>query len=264
MMFRISLLVFLGASAVLTSAGLRAPAPAPVVSHPQGDLRETFEQTYPLAPGGRVSLENFTGIVQVTTWDRPEVKVSAVKRADSPERLAEAEIEVTPGPAELRIVSRYARQNLRWSNKEHERAENSARVDYALTVPRTARLDKLELHNGEIRLEGLAGAVVVSTLNGGVTARALTGDLKVSTLNGRIEADFGEMSADQRVSLSSLNGQIVVSLASDDVRLTAGTMHGRLSNALGRTASTAPGWPHVDISNINGDITVRRASSGLR
>lgn len=257
--FRTGLLLLVGAAAVLAAA--LPPAPA---TPPQAELRETFEQTYPLAPGGRVSLENFTGTVRVTAWERPEVKVSAVKRAYSPERLAEVQIEVTPASSDLHVVSRYARQNLRWSDREDERADNSARVDYTLTVPRSARLDKFELHNGEISLEGLAGGVVVSTLNGGVTARMLTGDLKVSTLNGRIEADFGAMSTGQRVSLSSLNGRIVVSLASDDVKLTAGTMHGRMNNELGRSSVSEPGGPRVDISNLNGDVTVRRAPSALR
>lgn len=260
MFFRAGLLVLVAALTTLAPALPTTPA-----ASPQAELRETFERTYQLAPGGRVSLDNFTGTVHVTAWDRPEVKVSAVKRAYSPERLAEVEIEVTPEPSDLRIVSKYAHQNLRWSNREEERADNSARVDYTLTVPRSARLDKLELHNGEISLEGLAGGVVVSTLNGGVTARMLTGDLKVSTLNGRIEADFVTMSASQRVSLSSINGQIVVSLASDAVRLTASTMNGKMNNEFGQTSPDEPGGgPRVDISNLNGDVTVRHAPSGVR
>lgn len=259
MFFRAGLLLLMGTAAALTP--VCPPTPA---TPPQAEVRETFERTYPLAPGGRVSLDNFTGTVIVTTWDRPEVKVSALKRAYSPERLAEVKIEVTPGPSDLRLVSKYARQNLRWSDREDERADNSARVDYALTVPRDARLDKFELHNGEISLEGLTGDVVVSTLNGGVRARMLTGNLKVSTLNGSIEADFGEMGARQRVALSSLNGRIVVILASDDVRVSAGTMHGKMNNELGRASADSPGGPHVDISNLNGDVTVRRATPGLR
>lgn len=262
MFYKVSLLIILVSVTMLASV---RQSTRTSTSTQQEELRETFERSYPLAPGGHVSLDNYTGTVQVTTWDRPEVKVSAVKRAYSPERMAEVKIEVTPDASGLSIVSRYARQNLRWSDSERERFDNSARVDYTLTVPRAARLDKFELHNGEISLDGLAGDVVVSTLNGGVKAHLLTGDVKVSTLNGRIEAEFGEMGEGQKVSLSSLNGQIVVSLASEDVRLSAGTMNGRMNNEFVQTSADAPGGgPRVDISNLNGDVTVRHAAPGTR
>ena len=41
--------------------------------------RQTFEHSYPLAPGGSFLLENVNGSVQVEGWDRDEVEVEAVK-----------------------------------------------------------------------------------------------------------------------------------------------------------------------------------------
>jgi len=71
-----------------------------------GKLTEEFHHTYPLGAGGRVELDNINGAVHITAWDKDEVKVDAVKYANTKERMDEAEIEfrdlgriaVTVGP----------------------------------------------------------------------------------------------------------------------------------------------------------------------
>ncbi|MBA3633604.1 MAG: hypothetical protein H0W58_12495, partial [Acidobacteria bacterium] len=51
------------------------------------DETERFEQTYPLNANGRVSVSNVNGSITIETWDNPQVKLEAVKIADSKERL---------------------------------------------------------------------------------------------------------------------------------------------------------------------------------
>ena len=57
-----------------------------------GRYTEEFHQTYPLAAGGRVELDNINGAVHITAWNQNVVKVDAVKYARSKERLNEARI----------------------------------------------------------------------------------------------------------------------------------------------------------------------------
>lgn len=222
------------------------------------EQRETFDRTYPLGPGGRVSLDAYTGVVRVRVWERDEVRVEAVKTAYAADRMAEASVEVEAEPGAVHVVTRFARTNLRWSDRKGERAANSARVDYVLTVPRWARLEKVVLHNGSVDVEGIEGGVSVSTVNAAVKLSG-GGDVNVSTINGRIEAEFGELDKQRRVLLSSINGAVMVALASDKVWLNAGTVHGRVRNEIGR-ARSADG-PRVELSNVNADIIVRRAAA---
>ena len=70
-------------------------------------LREEFHQTYPLADGGRVNLENINGSVRITAWDRNEVKVDAVKTAYTRERLQEAKIEISANGNSIYIKTDY-------------------------------------------------------------------------------------------------------------------------------------------------------------
>ena len=52
-----------------------------------GEYTETFDRTYAMDHGGRVALENINGDVTIEVWDEAEVRVYAVKRASSTERL---------------------------------------------------------------------------------------------------------------------------------------------------------------------------------
>ena len=60
----------------------------------RGALSEEFHQTYAITSDGRIELDNINGAVHISSWERNEVKVDAVKYADTKERLEEAKIEI--------------------------------------------------------------------------------------------------------------------------------------------------------------------------
>jgi hypothetical protein len=55
----------------------------------RGSLSEEFHQTYALAADGRIELDNINGDVRISSWDQNQVKVDAVKYADTKEGLDE-------------------------------------------------------------------------------------------------------------------------------------------------------------------------------
>ncbi len=63
----------------------------------RGALTEEFHQTYAITSDGRIELDNINGPVHISSWDRNEVKVDAIKYADTKERLDEAKIEIDSG-----------------------------------------------------------------------------------------------------------------------------------------------------------------------
>src|SRR5262249_51334704 len=103
----------------------------------RGSLTEEFHQSYPITSDGRIDLENINGAVHITSWDRNEVKVDAVKYADTKEKLDEAQIEVDAGKDYLSIRTKYRDHNLTFDSESHN---NPAGVEYTLTVPRAAHL----------------------------------------------------------------------------------------------------------------------------
>ncbi len=239
------------------------------------ELTEEFHQTYPLAANGRVSLQNINGAVKVVAWDRNEVKVDAVKRAYMAERLREVQIKVDASASRLRIETEYPDSQLNWNDRDGRRHENPATVEYTLTVPRGAAIDEINLVNGGLTLEGLAGSVQASSVNGRVSASGLSGPVQLSVVNGRLEATLDSLSDAGRVSLSAVNGPLVVTLPSDsNAVLHADTVHGRITNDfnlpvregeyVGRELAgrLGRGGAVVKLNNVNGAIQIRRAGDG--
>src|ERR1700756_3322021 len=72
----------LGALTAVLALALQARA-----SDWQGSETEEFHQSYPISANGQIELRNINGPVEIKAWDRNEVKVDAIKRAGSKERL---------------------------------------------------------------------------------------------------------------------------------------------------------------------------------
>ena len=235
-----------------------------------GSLTDEFHQTYPLAANGRVSLENINGAVRITAWDRNEVKVDAVKRAGSKERLDEAQIKIDHGPNYISIRTEYPDHENNW-DRHHE---NPASVEYTLTVPKGATLDQIELINGALDIEGVAGEVRASCINGNLTARGLQGRARLSTVNSKVTAEF-ERLGPSPIELESVNGPVLLTLPSDaSADVEASTVSGGISDEFGigvvnhkyvghdLHGQLGSGATRIRLENVNGQIEIRHANDG--
>jgi len=236
-----------------------------------GALSEEFHQTYAITSGGRIELDNINGPVHISSWDRNEVKVDAVKRADTKERLDEAKIEIDSGKDYLSIRTKYPDHNNNWNWGSHN---NPASVEYTLTVPRTASLDEIKLINGALDLTGITGEVRASCINGRLEAHDLSGRAKLSTINGRLDARFAQLSG-QDVELNSVNGSLELTIPSDsNAEVDASTVSGGISNDFGLRVNDhrfvghdlrgelGKGGSHIRLSDVNGRIEIRHAQDG--
>lgn len=193
-----------------------------------GPLREDFDQTYAVAADGRVSLENVNGSVRVAVWDRNEVRVQAVKEADTREDLDNLRIEVTESPSAVRIVTRLPKHDERWGSHRH------LSVEYTLTVPRGAGLDTIDLVNGSLTVAGIRGGLRAELVNGDVKASAIGGNVSVDSVNGRTEVEVDATAAGQRIELESVNGTVELRLpAGASATVHAETVNGGIDNEFG-------------------------------
>jgi len=237
----------------------------------RGALSEEFHQTYAITSDGRIELDNINGSVHISSWDRNEVKVDAVKYADTKERLDEAKIEIDSGKDYLSIRTKYPDHNNNWNWGSHN---NPASVEYTLTVPRTASLDEIKLINGALDLTGITGEVRASCINGRLEAHDLSGRAKLSTINGRLDARFAQISG-QDVDLNSVNGSLELTIPSDsNAEVDASTVSGGISNDFGLRVNDhrfvghdlrgelGKGGSHIHLSDVNGRIEIRHAQDG--
>lgn len=237
----------------------------------RGSLTEEFHQTYTITAEGRVELDNINGDVRISTWDRNEVKVDAVKYADTKERLEEAKIEIDSGKDYLSIRTRYPDHDNSWNRGSHN---NPASVEYTLTVPRTVRLDEIKLINGALDVAGMSGEVHASCINGRLEARDLAGRADLSTINGRLVARFAQL-AGQSVDLNSVNGSVDLTIPSDsNAEVEASTVSGGIQNDFGLHVNNhrfvghdlrgeiGKGGAHIQLKNVNGRVEIHHAQDG--
>lgn len=231
----------------------------------RAEIREEFHKSFPMAANGRVSVKNLNGQVTVTAWDKNEVQVDAVKTGDDKERLDEAKIEITAGSSSIDIRTHYP---------EEMHNHHSASVDYTLHVPRRAQLDRIELVNGGIRIDGVQGGVHAESVNGAVEARNVMGEMKLHSVNGRVAADL--QAPGRTVDIGTVNGGVDLKLPSNaSAEIDASTVHGNISNEFnipvnrGRfmpgnelKARLGDGGTRMKLSTVNGGIAIQRASDG--
>jgi len=235
-------------------------------------VTEEFHQTYPLTANGRVQLENINGAVHISVWDRNEVKVDAVKRAQNEDQLKDAEIIVENRADSISIETKYREREKGY--RYFDGRNNPASVEYTLTIPRNARLDEIKLINGSLDVTGVTGEVHASCINGKLTARELAGRVRLATINGHLDANFEHLQATP-IELSSVNGPLELTLPSDaKANIEATTVSGGIDNDFGLHTNNhrfvghdlrgelGGGGVQIRLNNVNGRIDVRHANDG--
>src|SRR5207237_2833586 len=124
-------------------------------------LQDVVERRFPLDPSGTFSLRAIDGTVEIFGTDSQEVKIVAVKKAFSPERLNAiairvdarqnaVNIETTPPPA-----------------PRHQFSDRSGTVEYTINIPQAARIARVEFPTGEPVIDGSRGASTAASLGRG-------------------------------------------------------------------------------------------------
>jgi DUF4097 and DUF4098 domain-containing protein YvlB len=234
----------------------------------RGAYTEECHQTYAISADGRVELDNINGAVHISTWDQNQVKVDAVKYANSKERLDEAKIEIDSGKDYVSIRTKYPEHD-HWGLNV-----NPAGVEYTLTVPRGVRLDEIKLINGSLDVKGVAGEVRAECINGRLEARNLSGRAELSTINGRLDAGFDQL-AGLPIELKSINGSVELTIPSDSkAEIEASTVSGGIENDFGLHVNhhrfvghelrgeLGNGGAQIKLEDVNGRIEIRHASDG--
>ena len=229
-------------------------------------VTEDFHRTVPLSSNGRVSLENINGNVTIAGWERNEVQIDAVKKASNQQKLDEARIEVDASSDSVRIRTRYP---------EGHTNDNPANVTFELHVPRTARLDGINLVNGSLDVQRVSGDVNASLVNGRANIHDIAGRAKVSSVNGAINAYYRSLDNVREIELKSVNGSIDLGLpSSPNAEVSASTVSGGVTTDfplqvqgkfVGKhlDGKLGNGGTRIELSNVNGGIKIGPGEGNL-
>jgi DUF4097 and DUF4098 domain-containing protein YvlB len=198
-------------------------------------FKEDFAQKHALKSGGRLSIENMNGSIEITGWDREEVDITGTKYASTEQAMQAIRIDVIGSGDSVRI---------RTVPPSGHRGGMGAR--YFIRVPRRTELERITSSNGRVQIEDVEGMARLRTSNGSIKALRTRGVYEIETSNGAVDLDAHEGPATVRTS----NGQV----RAENVRghLDASTSNGSIS---ARLTDPEPGRP-VRLSSSNGSISL--------
>ncbi len=157
-----------------------------------------------LSRGDRVVLENIVGEVRVVTWDRDELQV----RTTDDSRAA------------LAVRRSGSRLELRPDDSKGRRRG----VEVEIRIPSWAGL-RISGRSLDVRVSGVGGALVITTVRGDVRVENTTGSVTVTSVQGEIDIvdASGVISASSQgddVRLRRVSGAVQVHSGSGDLTLT--------------------------------------------
>ena len=190
-----------------------------------GREEEVFEKAYSMEGVSRVSVENVNGQIDAQAWDRPYLRVRAVKSSNASfETLKQTEIRVRKVGDEIKIETINPRRRRLFGFLDL--GSRNVRVDYELHIPAAAST-RLETCNGKVEAAGFAGDFATDAVNGSIELRDINGPVKATTVNGSVRVGFkGPLRKSQ---LETVNGSVEVLFdKASSVRYNLETINGRI------------------------------------
>jgi hypothetical protein len=186
-------------------------------------LEDIIEKTFPIDPGATLAVRNQDGSIWVYGADVKELKVQAIKKAYTQDRLDRIGVNISIAPGQISIDTSFPPQ-AKWGV-----SDRSGTVDYIIVVPWTCNIARLDLATGEVLVDGMRGGNVHASLtNGRLFAHNCFTDLHLRLANGGLDVmnDWWERHA-YAVDAQVVNGNVRVFIPDD------ATVHARASSING-------------------------------
>lgn len=173
---------------------------------------QSFEKSFPLRSGGRLQVDNYKGLIEVTSWDREETRVAVTKYAtgsDSARQkwFGEVEVNFSNSPDRVRVNVKYPDHNCVFCDDDDDLDETG--VELKIQVPRQIQLDingykpkmiirgaegelRIESYKSDITIEAVRGPVHISTYKERIQMRnvEIRGELFIKTYKGEVDAEL--------------------------------------------------------------------------
>jgi len=232
-----------------------------------------------------LKIELLSARLEVVGEDRKDVGLSVGQSGGGRKIVMPSGVKTLPGGSyQLEVDERNNRVTV-------ESDSHQGRFDIVARVPRRANLDLSTVNNSEIIVRNVIGNLQLANINGPISVTNVSGSLIAETVNSPITAEFAGIDASAAAALTSLNGDISVTLpAKAGVELRIDTSRGKIESDFeldvkpskpviqrderspGRegvsvrveqviVATVNGGGPVIRIKTLNGDLHIRKAGN---
>jgi len=205
------------------------------------DVTDRQTQTISLPTGKPISIEVTVGNVRIDGWDKPDVEIVVERRAPDKAQLARVSvaIEDTPGWVRIRAL------------QTENTTDPAFRADVAVRVPRAALIDRVQVLEGRIAIEGFSGTLTADIRRGPIEGKTVSGTLRLEAGIGSVTITDARLSANGLLRLRSFNGDLRLSLAARpvDARILALALNGHVTSdiPLTRRETWGPRWAEATL-----------------
>lgn len=196
-------------------------------------FNKDFHSSYPLKPGGRITVETFNGSVEISGWDQDTVDISGTRFGPSQSDAdnLRVDIDATADSVGIRVPRPPLGRN------------EGAR--FVIKIPRNTTLSRITTSNASIRTQDGAGSARLKSSNGSIHVADFHGSLDAETSNSAIEL----LNVEGDVTAHTSNGHIHAD------RL-AGSFDASTSNAGVQAGLTRPDRPvRAQTNNSSVELT---------
>jgi len=188
-------------------------------------MTQQMDTTFAVSGSGQLDLQNHEGLVNISTWNRDELRIQASWDEGSQ-------------PISIRNAGSTVRVRV-------ERDYEMPRVEFTITAPRgmSIAVDGIEL---EVMIDGSAGNIAVHSVEGSIDVTGGSGNVALQTVEGSVEV----RNADGHIALHSIEGDVSVS----DSR---GTLE--VASVDGDVLLLDVDSENVGVNVVDGDVTFRGA-----
>ena len=223
---------------------------------------DRHSRTIPLPAGRTLAIDITVGNVRLEGSDRPDVEIEIERRAPSTEDLSRVPIAIDESPT--RVLVRVV--------QAAGATDPAVRADVVVRVPRDAVVERVQILEGRLIVNGFRGTLSADVRRGPIDATDVSGSLRLETGIGSIAMTNARLSPNGVLRLRAFNGDVRLALAERpvDVRILALALNGRVQSDIPLTMKDTwgPRWgevtlgkgePVISIDVVTGTIEIRTA-----
>lgn len=174
--------------ALLGTVLLFGVLPKPGVAQP-GDGAKTVSDTVSFSNTGTVSIENHTGSIEVTTWNRAAVGYKVRLEPTSQDSVVPSALSVERSEDEFELHVSSSSWSIRIPGLVTIAPGGTTRpmAHFRVQIPHSAVLE-IDDQDSDIRVSGVNGDVEIGTFDGAVEVDSIDGMLHLDTYDGPVSA----------------------------------------------------------------------------
>lgn len=181
-------------------------------------MQQTFTQEQQISPHSKITIENITGNISISTWQKNKIHIEAIKTGTKESlQLSTIDIKYTKNEVSLKTISLK-------SDKERLCA-----IDYNLIIPESALLSEVKTKKGNILINKVTTETNAHAASGSIILKNVENTIYAKTIHGPITVELNGILPTQNITALTTRGNIFLKIPEKtNALLSAKTTKGKI------------------------------------